>query len=568
MFRHIDACGSQSTGTIIPISATFKWILPTNPEEINRQLENCNGLGLKSPLFNTPDGSKWQLGICPSTKIDKNNQVTIGDKINIHMRRVNSQGNIIASVALSIIIEIHEDDVRNYKVLRTRRVDCFEFQSDSLACGFDDLIEPGDFFENDGISVLCEIQLELGNRQKLKSSFSPCHCLELVESAHKVVEAGGIAVAEYKRLLRERFYGVHSQLHDAEFQPTVTAMCQTGLMNIRVSFNQSFVGAVHSRGQNKDFRRPPCMVAGNGSNQINLKVDLYAMPDSPEYCGIIVNNNTDERSLSIAVRIHKTLELADDKFYVITCGNTKYRNARNETSLVSLRLLDSSGRRVHEAIYGHNYTLRTEISPVDNTYGFKVRSCLAFDTENHNVTIIDSRGCPENSGFISKFTYDRNAGTAESTLSAFRFSKDHKQLHLQCEIVLCKESCGEPICDDEDKALSIKTGNLAIKGQTPKEEEAVLHAATSVFVLSPGQDTVSELRYGEKSIHPDWLLWLAIVLGVLLLIMFIINVFLCSAMTCSCARTEIIEKEPSIIEDYDPYRSWHGSQYGSRFDTY
>lgn len=37
-------------------------------------------------------------------------------------------------------------------------------------------------------------------------------------------------------------------------------------------------------------------------------------------------------------------------------------------------------------------------------------------------------------------------------------------------------------------------------------------------------------------------------------------------MTCSCTRTDIIEKEPSIIEDYDPYRSWHGSQYGSRFD--
>ena len=71
----------------------------------------------------------------------------------------------------------------------------------------------------------------------------------------------------------------------------------------------------------------------------------------------------------------------------------------------------------------------------------------------------------------------------------------------------------------------------------------------------------------EGLVHPSWLLWLAIALAILLLIMFIINVFLCSAMTCSCARTEIIEKEPSIIEDYDPYRSWHGSQYGSRFDT-
>nr|XP_027229914.1 uncharacterized protein LOC113821598 [Penaeus vannamei] len=47
--------------------------------------------------------------------------------------------------------------------------------------------------------------------------------------------------------------------------------------------------------------------------------------------------------------------------------------------------------------------------------------------------------------------------------------------------------------------------------------------------------------------------------------MMIINIFLCSAMTCSCTKTEVIEKEPSIIEEYDPYRSWHGSQYGSRY---
>lgn len=40
---------------------------------------------------------------------------------------------------------------------------------------------------------------------------------------------------------------------------------------------------------------------------------------------------------------------------------------RNETSLVSLRLLDE-GVRVQEAIYGHNYTLRAEISRPDGSY--------------------------------------------------------------------------------------------------------------------------------------------------------------------------------------------------------
>lgn len=74
-----------------------------------------------------------------------------------------------------------------------------------------------------------------------------------------------------------------------------------------------------------------------------------------------------------------------------------------------------------------------------------------------------------------------------------------------------------------------------------------------------------QASYEDGTIHPLWLLWLAVALGILFLIMLIINIFLCSAMTCSCSQTDIIEKEPSI-EDYDPYRSWHGSQYGSRFD--
>jgi hypothetical protein len=30
----------------------------------------------------------------------------------------------------------------------------------------------------------------------------------------------------------------------------------------------------------------------------------------------------------IAVRTHRTLELADDKYYVITCGRSGYRNSK------------------------------------------------------------------------------------------------------------------------------------------------------------------------------------------------------------------------------------------------
>ena len=47
--------------------------------------------------------------------------------------------------------------------------------------------------------------------------------------------------------------------------------------------------------------------------------------------------------------------------------------------------------------------------------------------------------------------------------------------------------------------------------------------------------------------------------------MLLINVFLCSAMTCSCTRTEVIEKEPSLYEDdYSMYDSQYGGYTNSK----
>ena len=44
--------------------------------------------------------------------------------------------------------------------------------------------------------------------------------------------------------------------------------------------------------------------------------------------------------------------------------------------------------------------------------------------------------------------------------------------------------------------------------------------------------------------------------------MLLINVFLCSAMTCSCTRTEVIEKEPSLYEnDDDIYGEYDNKTY-------
>jgi len=338
-----------------------------------------------------------------------------------------------------------------------------------------------------------------------------------------------------------------SQLIDTDFTPQVSATCKTGHMNIRVGFNNSFYGAIHAR----EYRTPACMAYGDGAKLVTLDINLHAAPNTSEYCGLFVNNKTEERSVQITVRIHRTLELADDKFYVITCGKAGFKNANNETSQVSLRLTEG-GKKIVQAVYGRPYTLKATISKPDGTHGFRVKSCFAFNKSNGSVALIDDRGCPDNPDVIEAFTYDEKSGTAEAKLkSMFKFPES-SEVHFQCDVALCKGACPQPVCTGVAQARALES------------EEAILMAATTVFVVDPGEAPLVQ-GLCDEGVHPSWLLWLCVALGILFLIMLIINIFLCSAMTCACARTEIIEKEPSMIEDYDPYRSWHGSQYGSRY---
>uniref|UniRef100_A0A0A9WFE9 ZP domain-containing protein n=1 Tax=Lygus hesperus TaxID=30085 RepID=A0A0A9WFE9_LYGHE len=344
--------------------------------------------------------------------------------------------------------------------------------------------------------------------------------------------------------------GAGQPLVEQDFSPIVTATCKAGYMTIKVQTNSSFLGALHAN----DYRTPSCLTNGNGSSQAVLVVNLFAPVQSPEYCGVLVSNKTDERSLPIAVRIHKTLELADDKFYVITCGKAGFKNAKNETSLVALKILDmDKKRRQTKVFYSHPYIIRADISRPDGTYGIRVKSCFAFNQRNNTVQLIDDRGCPINKQVLTPFVYSEADGHADATLfSMFQFPEHQEQVHFQCDVGVCKGGCPVLNCDDDFVTRAPTDGGVVV-------------ASTSVFVLQPG-DAAALAEVTEASIwHGTWPLYLAIILGLLFLLMLILNVFLCSAMSCSCSRSQIIEKEPSIIEDYDPYRSWHGTHYSSRY---
>ncbi|TMW47453.1 hypothetical protein DOY81_007471 [Sarcophaga bullata] len=332
----------------------------------------------------------------------------------------------------------------------------------------------------------------------------------------------------------------------SEFAPHVSATCKAGTMNIKVKLDGPYTGAVHAR----DHRTAACMAMGDGSDAVAFSLNLLAKQGSPDYCGVLVSNRTEERSIQLAVRVHKTLELADDKFYVITCGKAGF--GRDDNAHVVLKFLQND-RRVRETVYGHEYKIRAEFTKPNGTHGIKVGNCLAFDKKNLSLPLIDERGCPLDPAIISRFVP----------------SLEGSEVHLQCDVIQCFGRC----IDEEDcKQLAIAgagytKGSIGPPRKTYPNEEGSSIAGTTVFVLDPAEAPFTAVNC-EEGIRPTWLLWLAITLGVLFLIMLLMNIFLCTAMSCSCANTEIIEKEPSIIEEYDPYRSWHGSQYGSRYSLH
>jgi hypothetical protein len=185
--------------------------------------------------------------------------------------------------------------------------------------------------------------------------------------------------------------------------------------------------------------------------------------------------------------------------------------------------------------YGKYYQLRAEVNQQSNdtnTYGgIKVKNCFAFNKKNISYALIDDRGCSTD-GVITRFIPNGDGLTATSMISRmFRFPEG-AELHLQCDIVLCNGPCTE---DDKcnGEASFVKGGRTL--GQT---EEGVLLAATTVFVLDPSEIPKSALC-DATGIRPNWLLWLTIILGILFLIMLLMNLFLCTAMSCSCARTEV-----------------------------
>jgi len=347
----------------------------------------------------------------------------------------------------------------------------------------------------------------------------------------------------------------------SDLSPSVSATCSQGFMRVKLRTGQPFHGVIHAR----DSRDNACLTYGTGRTTTFLTVNLLTPVKHKAFCGVSYNNATEESQVALAVRTHRTLELAGDNFYVITCGRSGWRDSQtNETSAVKLELV-ANGRKVTEATYGREYQLQAMMDTPSEKYGLRVRNCFAFSDKNSSVRLLNDKGCPERS-VVSQFVSE-SLGVSTATLySMFRFP-DSNTVHLQCDILVCAVAdCAESLCVKDPQTDSRSVASSASSGRD--EDEHRMMASTTVFVLEPGVTALAAT--GDCELGPSWLLWLCVVFGVLFLVMLCVNVFLCSAMTCSFSRSEVElvdEKAGSVytVQDYDPYRSWAGSQYGSRF---
>lgn len=105
------------------------------------------------------------------------------------------------------------------------------------------------------------------------------------------------------------------------FNIFVTNTCERESMKINVKTSRAFYGVIHTRDhRNKSI----CRIEGNGETDYNLEINQVLDHSDSNYCGAIrgPRNSPDDKevvSVIVAVRVHKTIELSDDRFFLLNC---------------------------------------------------------------------------------------------------------------------------------------------------------------------------------------------------------------------------------------------------------
>lgn len=92
-------------------------------------------------------------------------------------------------------------------------------------------------------------------------------------------------------------------------------------MKVNIKTSKPFYGVIHTQ---KQRQKQACSVEGNGDLEYNLEISHILNSQDPSYCGVIKARrdspeDKDILSVVVAVRLHRNIELSDDKFFLLNC---------------------------------------------------------------------------------------------------------------------------------------------------------------------------------------------------------------------------------------------------------
>jgi hypothetical protein len=135
-----------------------------------------------------------------------------------------------------------------------------------------------------------------------------------------------------------------------DFNIFVTNTCERELMHVNIKTSRPFHGVIHTRNQRQ---KAVCTVEGTGETEYNLDISHVLNQQDPNYCGVIKArkespDDKDLLSVVIAVRVHKNIELSNDKFFLLNCTN---RCRRADCSIpASARLSDNNANNLNARV--------------------------------------------------------------------------------------------------------------------------------------------------------------------------------------------------------------------------
>lgn len=130
-----------------------------------------------------------------------------------------------------------------------------------------------------------------------------------------------------------------------KFRVNVSNVCEKNHMRATIRLNKPFYGIIHARDKRK---KPNCVVEGTGDQTYTMDISYTLVQSEQEFCGVVSHQpSTSQRqsssslqlvsqssenstapqvpqqqptlSIVLVVRLHKTIEFSEDRYFLLSC---------------------------------------------------------------------------------------------------------------------------------------------------------------------------------------------------------------------------------------------------------